>query len=303
MAIKNVALVGASGNLGGPILKALVSSGSFRVTVLQRASSKSTPATDPSVRVVKVDDDLGFESLKAALQGADAAIACFPLRDTSQHLRLADAAAAAGVKRFIPADYGSCDSSTKQAQELVPLFLNKARVQERLEEHAAQHPSFTWTSLVGGHFFDWGLKENFLHFDLASRTAEILDDGTYRSSTSTLARLADAVVRVLQDESIGRNKVLFLQSFCVSQLDVLAALEKATGEKWKVNWHDSGAFIKENKAKADAGEKGAISNLVFALGAIDGDWEKRPGFAMEALGFENEDLAEVVNRVVSETSK
>lgn len=301
MAIKKVALVGANGNLGGPILKALVDSGLFEVTVLQRASSKSSPTSDPSVRIVTIDDGMTTGSLQAALEGQDACIASFPLRDTEQHLRLVDAAAAAGVKRFVPADYGSCDSSSKQAQELVPLFLNKVRVRERCQEYAGKEGSdFTWTSLVAGHFFDWGLRENFLHFNLQTKTADILDDGTYRSSTSTLARIAEAVVKVLKDEDVGRNKMLFMQSFCVSQLDVLASLEKATGEKWKVNWLKSDDFIKENKAKADAGDKDAIEHLVFALGALDGDWEKKDGFAMGVLGLQNQDLDEIVKGVVDE---
>ncbi|KAK9771795.1 putative NmrA-like domain-containing protein [Seiridium cardinale] len=300
MTIKNVALVGANGNLGGPILDALVSSGLFNVTVLKRASSRSNTTSDPKVNIVTVHDDMTFDSLKAALQGQDACIASFPLKDPEPHLRLVDAAAAAGVKRFIPADYGSCDSSTKQAQELILLFKNKVRVRELCQEHAKKDLHFTWTSLVAGHFFDWGLRENFLHFDLKTKTADILDDGTYRSSTSTLARVAEAVVKVLQDEDVGRNKMLFMQSFCVSQLDILASLEKATGEKWKTNWIKSDDFIKEYKPKADAGDYAAVEHLVFALGAIDGDWEKKDGFAMDALGFQNEDLDDIVQKVVSE---
>lgn len=49
--IKNVTLVGANGNLGSKILEALVADGSFRVTVIKRKSSQSTPAH--AVRIVK----------------------------------------------------------------------------------------------------------------------------------------------------------------------------------------------------------------------------------------------------------
>ncbi|KAK7935001.1 hypothetical protein PG985_000496 [Apiospora marii] len=300
MAIKNVALLGATGDLGAPMLKVLIAAGTFHITVLQRRSSKSVPLSDPSVRVVTVDDDMSLESLREALEGQDAVIASFRPRDVDVHLRLADAAAAAGVKRFIPADFGSCDSSSERVQELVPLFLAKVHVRERLQELALAKPEFTWTSFVTGHLFDWGLKENFLHFNLKTRTADLLDDGKYRSSTSTLERVSEAVVKVLHDEEIGRNKMLFIQSFCVSQLDVLASLEKATGDKWKVNWLDSEKFIKESKAKANAGDKEAVEDLVFALGAVDGDWESKEDFAMETLGLKNEDLDQVIQRVVSE---
>ncbi|KAI0456219.1 NmrA-like family protein [Xylaria acuta] len=287
MALKNIALFGANGNLGTEVLGALVSSGHFRVTAIKREPSPymPPPALSAQAHLKTVDDELSLASLKAALQGQDAAVVSIPLRDPAQHLRIADAAAAAGVRRVIPADYGSCDSDSPRAQELVPFFKHKA--------------AFAWTSLVCGHFFDWGLRGNFLHFDLARRTADVLDHGKYKSSTSTLARVSEAIVVVLvTDAETTRNNVLFIQSFCVSQLDVLAALEKATGAKWEVRFVESEAFIKEKKLKADAGDGQAVEDLVFALGALDGNWETREEFSMDLLGLENEDLDAVVKRVV-----
>ncbi|KAH8164466.1 hypothetical protein CIB48_g3772 [Xylaria polymorpha] len=302
MALKNVALFGANGNLGTEALNALVSSRHFHVTVIKRESSAYTlpPALSTEAHLKTVDDELSLASLEAALQSQDAVVVSIPLRDPAQHLRIASAAAAVGVRRLIPADYGSCDSDSARAQELVPLFKHKAGVRAHLQGLATADPTFAWTSLVCGHFFDWGLRENFLHFDLARRTALVLDRGEYRSSTSTLVRICEAVVAVLAaDADATRNKVLFIQSFCVSQLDVLAALEKATGgAKWEVSFVDSETFIKENKAKADAGDREAIEDLVFALGALDGNWETRDGFSMDLLKLKNEDLDEVVKRVV-----
>jgi hypothetical protein len=95
--------------------------------------------------------------------------------------------------------------------------------------------------------------------------------------------------------------VLFIQSFCVSQLDVLAALERATGAKWVVKFVESEAFIADRKVRADAGDGDAVEDLVFALGALDGNWDSREGFAMDLLGLQNEDLDEVVRRVVEST--
>ncbi|KAI1338185.1 NmrA-like family protein [Xylariaceae sp. FL0016] len=297
-AIQNVAVVGANGNLGSVVLRTLLEAGSFTVTVVKRASStSSSPST---AKTATVDDGLSTASLTAALQGQDAVVVCFPLKDVSQHLRICDAAVAAGVRRLIPADYGSCDSSSPRAQELVPLFKNKTAVRERLQDLSRAHAGFSWTSIVCGHFFDWGLREDFLHFDLRARRADFLDGGRYRSSTATLGRVAEAVVRVLRRLERTRDRVLFIQSFCVSQLDVLASLEKATGTPWQVKDWDSEEFIRCYKAKADTGDKAAIEDLVFALGALDGNWETREGFAMELLGLENEDLDEVVKRVVDE---
>jgi nucleoside-diphosphate-sugar epimerase len=297
MAIKNVTLVGANGNLGSKVLEALVAAGDFRVTVIKRKSSTSTPSQP--VRIVEVSDDWTLEELRDSLKGEDAAIACFPLRNVDDHLRLADAAQAAGVKRFIPADYGSVDSRSDYARKLVKLFDNKVKVRERLEALSAESGgSFTWTSLVCGHFFDWGLTNGFLHFYPEEKRADILGDGNRKSSNSTLAQVSTALVRVLQKPEETKNRVLMVQSFCVSQLDILRSLEAATGSKWDARHEEIDEFVARHKARADAGNKDSIEDLVFALGVIEGNWEEKEDFAMDLLGLQNEDLDQVVKAVV-----
>lgn len=300
MSLVNVTLVGATGNLGAQILDALVGDGSFTVTLLQRASSKSKPAHLDKVRVLTISDDLLHDELTERLSGQDALIVCYRPENAAAQIKFGKAAAAAGVKRLIPADFGSCDSNGKRERELVKLFERKVQVRQSLQELAEQYDGFSWTSLVNGHFFDWGLRENFLHFNLQTATADIIDDGNAKSSQATLAQIAKATVRILQRPEETKNRMLFIQSFCVSQNDVLKSLEKAMGVKWTVKRHDSEEFIKQKKALADQGDFNAIEDLVFVLGAIDGNWEERPDFAMDTLGLENEDLDEVVQKVVNE---
>lgn len=302
MSIVNVTLVGATGNLGSQILDALVNEGSFNVTLLQRASSKSKPAHADKIRVLTISEDLIHEELTDRLRGQDALIVCYRAQDANAQIKFGKAAAEAGVKRLIPADFGSCDSNGKRERELVKLFERKVQVRQSLQELAQQNENFTWTSLVNGHFFDWGLRENFLHFNMQTKKADIIDDGNTKSSQATLPQIAKATVRILQRPEETKNKMLFIQSFCVSQNEVLASLEKAMGVKWETTRYDSEEFIKEKKALADKGDTDAIEDLVFVLGAIDGDWEGRPDFAMEMLGLENEDLDQVVQQVVDELS-
>lgn len=302
MAIKKVSLIGATGNIGSVLLEALVSSGDFDVTVVQRKSSKSKPSVGGAPVTVKtVDDGMSTASLQEAFQGRDAVVVAFPLGDLQAHIRIAEAAAAAGVSRIIPADYGGSDSSSARPQELVPLFRNKTIVRERIQELTAQNPKFSWTSIVNGAFFDWGLREKFLHFDLQAKTADILDGGEIRCSMSTLARVAEAVVKVLQqaDDERTRNRMLFVQSFCVTQNNVLEALRGATpGAEWKVKEWNTEDFIKEHTEKVAAGHPEAIEDVVFALGILDSNWEGRDDFAMDLLGLQNEDLKTVVEQVV-----
>lgn len=300
MSIVNVTLVGATGSLGAYILDALVNDGSFTVTILQRASSTSKPARLDKIRVLTISEDLLHDELTERLRGQDALIVCYRAQDASAQIKFGAAAAAAGVKRLIPADFGSCDSNGARERELVKLFDRKVQVRESLQELAVQHEGFSWTSLVNGHFFDWGLRENFLHFNLQTRKADIIDDGNMKSSQATLPQIAKAVVRILQKPEETKNRMLFIQSFCVSQNEVLKSLEKAMGVKWETVRYDSEEFIREKKALVDQGHLEANEDLVFVLGAIDGNWEQRPDFAMELLGLENEDLDEVVQKVVNE---
>ncbi|KAF6827233.1 NmrA-like family protein [Colletotrichum plurivorum] len=302
MTIKSVLLVGANGTLGAKILDALVASKSFELSALKRAGSPNTPWYPANqVQVVEVDNDLSFEGLMKAFAGQDAVIVSFRLRNLEQHLRIAEAAEAAGVKHFIPADFGSIDADNPRARELIPLYRYKLAVRQKAQELADKSPNFAWTGIVCGHFFDWGVREGFLHAYLDRKEIDIINGGNLKASAATLPRVADAVVRILQkgvtDET--KNKTLFIQSFCITQQELIKSLEKATGSKWVVNDLDSESFIQEHKKKADAGDAEAIEDLVFAVGTLDADWTKRDEFAMKTLGFEDEDLDAVIADIVA----
>ncbi|KAK2678025.1 hypothetical protein RAB80_006765 [Fusarium oxysporum f. sp. vasinfectum] len=289
MSINKVLLVGANGNLGSVLLEGLVASNSFSVSVAKRASSKSTPAYASSVNIVTIPDDLAIEGLIPILKDQDAVIASFPLTGVvDQHLRLAEASAKAGVKRFIPADFGSCDAQSEQAKKLLKLYRDKDTVKSKAVELAKEYPSFSWTSLVCGHFFDYGILDGLLHTDLETNTAVILDKGDVPASASTLHRVAEALVAVLKRPDSTKNRLLYVQSFCKTQLEVVAALEKATGVEWKKEFRWSSVIMRWRRLYL-CWERWMLS------GRSGGD-----AFAMKELGLEDEDLDKVVQKVVDE---
>jgi putative NADH-flavin reductase len=300
MAIQKVTLIGANGKLGPEILHTLLSAGTFTVTVLSRSSSKST--YPPSVHVARVSDDLPEDELVEALRGQDAVIVAFAGSNSDLQIRLADAAARAGVQRFIPADFGSCDSSSSRALELVPLYLAKQRVRQHLEQLASgssQSPGrLSWTSLVCGHFFDYGLKSGLLQFDIEACKARIFDGGEIKWSATTIETIARAVVRVLQKEDETKNRMLYIQSFCVTQNEVLKSLEHVTDRSWEVEHVDSEKYIREARVRLDQRDPEAVEDLVSALGVVDANWEGKDDFANSLLGLENEDLDQVVRKVI-----
>ena len=299
MTIRKVILVGANGTLGPDVLQALLSAKTFTVTVLSRSSSKSK--YPDSVNVIHVSDDFLIEELVPALRGQDAIIVTFAGSNSDLQIRLADAALQAGVRRFIPADFGSCDSSSPRALDLVPLYRAKQKVRLHLEQIAADGGTLSWTSLVCGHFFDYGLKSGLLQFDLSARKARIFDGGEIKWSATTLETIATATVRVLRKVEETRNRMLYVQSFCVTQNEVLRSLERVMGrEGWQVEQVDSDMYIKEVKGKLDRepGNAKTTENLVSVVGIVDSNWEGKKDFANLVLGLQDEDLDQAVRKVI-----
>ena len=302
--IKKVCLIGANGTLGSVILHELIKShNEFSVSILQRNNSSSQQQySAEQLRTISIAPELPLDELEKAFAGFDAVIASFPLSDVNQHLRAVEAAFRAGVRRYIPADYGSCDAASPLAQETLKLYRDKTMIRDKCESLAEgakrDGGNFTWTSIICGHFFDFGLRDGLLHFDLEKHTAQLLDGGKDKASASTLHRVAEAVVAILERPDTTANKALYVQSFNPSQLEILTSLEKATKTTWQRNEHSAKQYLQESKQRVDDGDKHAIEDVVFALGTMDADWMGKEGFAMELLGLEDESLDEVVARTV-----
>ena len=129
--IKNVAVVGAAGALGSVILDKLVASGKFNIKVLKRSGSKSS--TPAGIDIAEVDFT-SLDSLKSALAGQDAVVSAVGNEGIESQILLVDAAACAGVKRFIPSEFGSNleNPRTCQLPVFVPKEIGRASCRERV---------------------------------------------------------------------------------------------------------------------------------------------------------------------------
>lgn len=135
------------------------------MTVLTRTtgSGSTTHNFPPSVSVAPVDYD-SIDSLTAALRGQDAVVSTLGAAALAKQLLLVNAAAQAGVKRFIPSDFGSDTLHPKSAA--LPVYADKVTVQKALRDKAAQQgpdgSGLTYTIVLCGPFLDWGLTVPFL---------------------------------------------------------------------------------------------------------------------------------------------
>lgn len=299
MAIKNVALIGANGKIGPHVLKALQDSETFKVTVLTRASSKSTYPS--SVNQAKVGDDLPSDDLVKALQGQDALVMTFSGSMTDDSIKLIDAAQKAGVKRIIPADFGSCDSSDPRSLDLIPLYIEKKKVRDYLQKLISEGSSVTWTSIVCGHFFDFGLKSGLLSIHFSNKKAWVFDGGDIKWSATMLSSIGLAVVGVLKHEEETKNKMVYIQSINLTQNELLSAVEKYTGTKFDVQQVSSNDFKKERKQQLETKgfDHDAIEDLVSVEGIVNGNWETKENFVNDLLQLPKENLDDLVARTLS----
>ncbi|KAL2678683.1 hypothetical protein Neosp_009434 [[Neocosmospora] mangrovei] len=209
--IKNVAVIGATGNLGPHITRALVDHG-FKVTALTRASSSSALPVDVEVKRVDFESQ---ESIIEALRGQDAVISTIGTLALPAQLMLIDAAVSANVKRFIPSEFG-VDTRLVTGTNVEPLLAGKIKVVEYLKEKAQQH----------------GLLRGAFGFDVARRHVTIFDSGNALFSPSSYNLVGKAVAAILSKEEETKNHYLAISSFTTSQNQLLKMLEEQTGEEW-----------------------------------------------------------------------
>lgn len=94
------------------------------------------------------------DSLKAALAGQDAVVSAIASAAVGpQQQKLADAAYAAGVRRFVPSEYG-LNNRLVRGLPIGKILAGKTRLVDDLQGKAERDPRFSWTGLSTGLFFD-----------------------------------------------------------------------------------------------------------------------------------------------------
>lgn len=136
--------------MGKAIVDELVKA-SYKVKVFTRPDSAAT--FPPDVTVEKVDYG-SVESLKAALQGQDAVVSSIATVAIGSQNPLIDAAVQAGVKRFIPSEFG-INTRIVEGTAIGKILQGKIKTVDYLDDKSKVNPGFTWTGVSTGLFFDW----------------------------------------------------------------------------------------------------------------------------------------------------
>ncbi|KAK4609201.1 hypothetical protein CLAFUW4_14763 [Fulvia fulva] len=237
MAYHKVAIAGATGNVGPAIVKGLVDGG-FAVTALSR--SGKTDGLPSSVKTVRVNYDS---------QDSLATTPLSPLsQNTANKLPFIDAAIAAGVKRFLPSDFGS-DIPGNANTAALPVFAGKVATADYLKKKAND---ISYTTVINGLFLDWGLK---LGFQLnVNGTTRLYDNPDRRISYTTLPDIGKAVANILKKPEETKNRAVYIQSAAVSQNELLAIAKKVKpGFKGETEKIDTEQILKDSYAGLEKG--------------------------------------------------
>ncbi|KAJ5491871.1 hypothetical protein N7453_009968 [Penicillium expansum] len=222
-AIKNVALAGASGNVGARVLDALLDL-KFNVTVLSR-NSKSFPTG----ACVKVVDFTSVEDLSAAIAGQDAVIdtTFSPEVDTPSDL-LKQLLGLEFIACFITSDFG-LDPDLPGVHD-IPVFSRKKVSYEAVKKQAADN-RLTYTLVACGAFLDWGLSTGFAGLNFQEKTAWIFGDGSNVVPWTTLEDVGKATANVLLHPQETLNRPVYVHSVFMSQNQLFDAAKEALGNK------------------------------------------------------------------------
>ncbi|KAF4770194.1 hypothetical protein HAV15_011798 [Penicillium sp. str.  len=226
--ITRVAIVGATGRIGGAFAQSLLQTGQHTVTALTREGSDGQVPEGVQVVRVNYDDE---DSLVKALTGQQFLVITLGVRAPEDlHARITAAAAKAGIAYIMPNAYG--------------------------------FPISPEVTLPCGFWYEWSLAcgEQWFGFTIKDRKVTFFDDGTRTISVSTWDQCGRALAALLSLPGSGstpaladfKNKDVLINSFRVSQRDMLDSLHRVLGttdSDWEIS-HESVA-----KRLADGAEE------------------------------------------------
>ena len=172
--------------------------------------------------------------------------------DSDLQIRIIDAAIAAGVKRFIPDEFGH-DTLNKTIQSRIPKYAGRAKVINYLKHSSKSNPSFEWSAIATGYTLDSNLISGNMGLDMEWHSATIHGIGTEPFAASSLERLGDAVARTIDHCDDVKNQYIYAAGVITSANEILRSAEKAIGCVFTVGNYDVEESILEGQQRIERG--------------------------------------------------
>lgn len=241
---KRVAVMGATGQIGSPLTRGLLKEG-HEVTIITRGRSGNNEAKlvefeDLGARVVVCTDMKNVVSVTDVLKGCDTFAACVPgsksIIQQSQPVWLR-AAIKAGVKRFVPTEFGSHTRAIEMGDGVV--YDHKKRFHELLFESG-----IGWTLYYNGGIFDYFLPN--LRFFRKITTFGNLELPIYAHDIEDIGYIG--ALFITDERTL--NKCVQMDYNALTQNEMLSLIKKYWPDYPFEYEHFSSEYITEMKEKA-----------------------------------------------------
>ncbi|KAF9732614.1 hypothetical protein PMIN06_009511 [Paraphaeosphaeria minitans] len=272
--IRNVAWYG-TGQLGSQILKYLASAQKFTITVLVRRDPTSYSNLPENITLKQIDL-ADHSSLVNALSGNDAMVvftSMAPYNDMDGiQLKLINAAMEAGVKLFVPSEWGPDTAGGNGATSYrigpdtlppTPIIGMKRVVHNYLLARSGEGKINFATLHAGNMLLNAGA---FATIDVRKRTAILPDGGRHPFSITSKETLGTALINLLSMYPKIKNTFLYICDGEATMNEVVLALQEASTSKEQ--WEISSYSIKEKKEEADANLKEGKMSLADFIGVL-----------------------------------
>lgn len=206
-------------------MQALERTGEFEVRVVTRNESKTL---DLSTNVeVFTADYSSVRSLSYAFVGFDVVVNAIGDRVSGEHRLIFDAVLAAGVKHYIPSQWGSTPRTA--AILAIPFMKEKVDIMD-LVQNAAEEGKITFTSFAGGPWLEYLMGRPSL-MSIPDGVFYMHEHPDFEFGVTTKSFFGQALVEALRRPEATKNKHINVQLARLSQNKALALAREAKPNK------------------------------------------------------------------------
>ncbi|EXJ84779.1 hypothetical protein A1O3_05451 [Capronia epimyces CBS 606.96] len=297
-ACKKLLIFGATGLVGSRITREIVRNKSqferiaiftSRTTVESATKSEQIASLQKEGVGVIVGDVTSAGDVARAYSGIDTVISCLG-RNALEHqielVRLANESPS--VHRFFPSEYGTDIEYGPSSAHEIP---HQKKLKVRAALRACDRLDHTY--VVTGPYADGDPGLYFSanasgkqagSFDVKNKEAVLLGDGNLRISFTTMHDVGKLVVLAALHADSSRNKALRVNSFTVTDSDILHEFERQTGgQAWKVSYTSLDELRRLEREALDAGKPYAVLFTLRRIWAEGGTlYDKRDNHLIDA---------------------
>jgi uncharacterized protein YbjT (DUF2867 family) len=227
--MERILIAGATGNLGPHLVKELTNQG-HQVTVLLRSETLKNPEKLQPLQkagVSIIEGDLGdYQALEKACANQDIVISAVGGGQIMQQVDLAKAAKQAGVKRFIPSEFGVDPFAAGDGA--CDLFDAKAGAQKQIKK-----VGIPMTPIYTNGFMEfWGTGLGQLGAMSPPDEVQLYENGmtdAFMVSLTDIARYTNAII----NDANTMDKEVSIRANRINQNDLITTWENISGKKVK----------------------------------------------------------------------